>query len=405
MIRIMSWIFSFFTCLLIVACQDGKSEISSQPPSHEGVENISLENPSQSTVSISRSLQVEDITVFEYSDEAKLADISQALIIDDRYYLRDRKFNQVSVFDLEGKFLFHVGSMGRGPGEFLKAAHLMHNPVNKTVMIYSYDNSKVSSFSYQGDWIEDLEGDFTSAKAAFMGANTYAFFTRYAITENSQNYNLLLTDDDLNVSNRYLPFDDKTTKTSILNVGLLHQQEEVVLVGEPFGDTVYSVRKDGIQPKYSLDFGSATIPKEFRGDWNFIRSEEFIKRYGYLVDEVFENDEYFFFKYKWENRDDRVAVWDRAQSVLYTDAQFDEPLLRGIFFPPIGTDPEGRFIIGFTPDYLHPDRFTDDSFYQKVAIATRDYFQNHLPDIYDQLKDLPEGYSPVLLHYKFSITP
>ena len=111
----------------------------------------------------------------------------------------------------------------------------------------------------------------------------------------------------------------------------------------------------------------------------------------------------FFLKYKWENRDDRVAVWDRTQSVLYTDAQFDEPLLREIFFPPVGTDPQGRLLIGFTPDYLHPDRFTDDTFDQKVAIATRYYFQNHLPDIYDRLKDLPEGYSPVLLHYNFSI--
>lgn len=398
------WIFGIFACLFTIACQDQNHEQHRSTPSHEETEDISFEDISPLNVNLSRSLQINNVTIFENSGELNLADISQALIIGDRYYLRDRKLNQVSVFDSKGDFLFHVGNMGKGPGEFLKVANLMHNPVDKTILVYSYDNSKVSTFDYQGDWIEDQVGDFFSAKVAFVEPNKYAFFTRYIITENSKNYNLLLTDENLIVSGRYLPFEDKTTKTSILNVGLLHQQKEVVLACEPFGDTIYAVHRDGVQPRYSLNFGSATIPEHVRGDWNFIRSKEFIEEYGYLVDKVFETDEYLFFQYKWKNRDDRIGIWDRAQDILYTDYQFDTPLLRGIFFPPIGVDPQGRLIIGFTPDYLHPDRFIDDSFHQKVSTATREYFLNHLPEIYDRLKNLPEGHSPVLLHYNFKIS-
>lgn len=83
----------------------------------------------------------------EEKPETLIADISDAVLHDDRVFIMDLTQNQVTCFNLEGNFLFHVGKMGQGPGEYSNLASIQKSEKH---LIIADNHARFHFYSFDG---------------------------------------------------------------------------------------------------------------------------------------------------------------------------------------------------------------------------------------------------------------
>ena len=140
---------------------------------NENVWNMSL---SPSTLALNERIDSISFVVLDDSNsEALFKEIDKMLYVNERFYILDYMgTSSVLVFDNKGTFLFKVGNVGQGPGEYTRVTDFdVNNDCiylldSRKRMIFSYDlNGKfIKHYSYStkvagvNDLIVTDEGDF-----------------------------------------------------------------------------------------------------------------------------------------------------------------------------------------------------------------------------------------------------
>ncbi|MCK5821236.1 MAG: 6-bladed beta-propeller, partial [Bacteroidales bacterium] len=114
-------IYGFIASLLFSCQSEPKQVVDQNTYKAEFVDNIKLSDYFTSL----------DYVFLEDNPDGLFINADKILFFQDRWYILDRELQAIICFAEDGKFIFRIQTIGKGPGEYLLLTDIMINKTNK----------------------------------------------------------------------------------------------------------------------------------------------------------------------------------------------------------------------------------------------------------------------------------
>jgi len=296
-----------------------------------------------------RTLKEKEIKLSQIADRINYIPLENRMIIGDvqsiemtneAIYLSSRNIG-ILAFNKEGKFISKIGSIGRGPGEYISYdRYSVNNKSGNTYIADSYNIIKV--YSRNGQFIRSFSLDEYGTNIDNIKSYNSNLFIQYALQfENAKNEWVICDTlgDIIKKQNRHLPefitnWGGKTG-CSIFENQLLYFNE--------FTDTVFSVLPD-LTEKASLIIS----PGEHRKPRSNLSIEQIVSGKFMDLNKIFETSRFFILSYNYVKKH-FLALLDKHTGET--------------FLIPFEVDDQGYFRTGIKNDVDYGTWFFPDGYF------------------------------------------
>ena len=227
----------------------------------------------------------------ETTNESLFSHIYKAYVDRGELYIFDRQVDKILVFDVEtGKFLRSIGSLGRGPNEYISLASFTLDRERRELLAADATGRKVVVYDADsGAFKRRFEVGFYPSNIEYVDENTLACFTSRLdpATGQKSDYRLHLTDRSGNPSGSWIPSNEKNSLLLINSFSRGDGGE--VIFRTHLSDSLYTVTPQGPVFSRFVDFGADALtwekfssfprseltgfieedPREYRGDLKY----------------------------------------------------------------------------------------------------------------------------------------
>ena len=292
-------------------------------------------------------------------------------------------------FTDEGKFVRSVAKRGQGPGEYNRIRCIVSNEPSQEV--YIMDRGKVLIYSVDGVFQKESRIPLCW-QFILLDDSTFVGYT-YNNTGQADN-KLTIADHQANILNTFPQYDRFTVEDG-LNYYIMGKQDRFLYsfkkeacCKEYYNDTVFTISREQLSPRYIMEMGKYKIPKEKRfevlcGNWN-VYSEP---ARAYLRPDFLETSDKVFLPYTtWDVADKQaqpqLAIYDKKTKECYKvkDGKIKNDMNGSLSFYPV---------ISVADDVLLC--FLEASEVLELAEADPSILEN------EQLKKLKEDDNPVVM--------
>jgi len=262
----------------------------------------------------------------EKTDESLMSTIDRIEVTHDRIYVlssfRDRA---VFVFKRNGKFIFKINNVGRGPGEFIRPADFYVDEKNKNILIYSSYPARLIKYDYNGKFIDEKSIGLYCMGFTVLDDNLYIYTcgnkTRSREGESIE-FEIIKTDMNGKILDKYLPYSSSNKgylyciNYSPGGITNLYNKGKEALFSMLYCDTIYSVTQTKFSPKYFIDFNEYTLPASFIKKHikdPMLSSKISDSHYANSLRHAMENNKILYFEFSRKNR----KLIDRTYLVFY----------------------------------------------------------------------------------------
>lgn len=294
--------------------------------------NNTKENSNCKQVNISDSklldwnkIEVIDIIKLETSEKSLLGEISKLICYDSIMYVVDKKNAFVKAFDTAGKFLFDIGSKGRGKGEYRNIDDLILDVEKMEIIILGFGRIlKYNAFT--GEYIStlkvELSNDFTPVQFCHFEDDIYYFTSIMAnavmmntIPEKMKDFLVCKYNRGKIISTffplqNHLPFFCGTYSTNY--------STNLTLTSAGLGnDTIYEVSNTSIIPYYYINFEDKALKNEdLKKAFDFTFLNNFPNKYG-AINNIYATSDYLYFKILSNNNIKHEVLYSKKNSKLF----------------------------------------------------------------------------------------
>lgn len=241
---------------LLTACNGINNEVKNLLSLEEGAQSLDLR------------LKIEDISFIPLADDnpdALFKGVNKCLFKDGRFYILDYMgTSSLTVFNEDGSFLFKIGQIGNGPGEYYEATDFdvsgdliyLLDSKGRKINSYGLDGKFIKSYNYNGKMLGVNGLIVTADKKFLLGMDI----------ELNSSEQVLLTDSSFTEKETILEFNDETTRKH-LNVGCFRRCGSEIIYHYPVSDEIYSFDSLGkIEKVYRLTLDK-NLSKEIKRDY------------------------------------------------------------------------------------------------------------------------------------------
>lgn len=217
-----------------------------------------------------RTIEEKIITLSEFADDITYVLLDNkfpiSLIYSPRYFIDSSIYisalnSGVMVFDRNGKFIRKIGSIGRGPGEYVYYFNFTVDENSESVYVMSSSHGIIKVYSKNGTFMRDISlkeiGDGADIIKAF---NSYLFVSFHPQFENVK-YDWIILDTlgkVVSIRNRTNPM---FTSNWLIGGGV-YDYDNNIYSWNPFVDTVFSIQHDLMyKPSFLISPGDYRLPK------------------------------------------------------------------------------------------------------------------------------------------------
>lgn len=261
---------------------------------------------------------IETVTQLESNDSSLIATIGKILLVNDTIFILDTKYTGIKVFNLDGEYLYTIGRIGQGPGEFSRIFDMAYDSSERNIIVYSNDDMKMAIFSLQGKLLSERRVPFYAYYFTSLGNGDFMFYTNFNNSEYSKEHNLLLTDSFFKVKERFFPY---KRNFAVSMSGFLKSTTEGLLYAEPFDDKIYQFVDNNFVLKYKFNLGKYLINPELTNDFGLLTKH--LLDYSYISSVSAENERYLFFSYVHKRLIDN-GFYDKKTRITYSRGHFRE---------------------------------------------------------------------------------
>ena len=250
-----------------------------------------------------------------------------------RIYVSDA--TRIMCFDIEGRFLYKLNKLGRGPGEYSVIFYFDVDPDNKYLVIPNHNKLLFYGISDTGFYFQRslaFNEDVLYVSEIVPGTNN-VFIPIPPWRGNEQTLSLLI--DIFGDTVHFKPNCYKYTKqskggSSSLSEMQVYSIDKKVCFKEEFSDTVFYVdtKDNHFKPRMILNSHNTVVTPEIRGgaetsgrDWTY-------------VNKIFETSRYVFFSCRiWDGKDrsnNNRIIFDKTTNIKYMldiDSEYNSPLV------------------------------------------------------------------------------
>lgn len=274
-----------------------------------------------------RTIEEKEITLSEIADDITYIpldnDFPISLIYDPRYFVNDNIYlsafqSGIMIFDMSGRFVRRIGSIGRGPGEYV--SYYKFTIDEKAGTVYVLDASLIKVYSKGGRFLRsiDLRDYYGTDVIEFLNSNIFiSFHPQFE----GVRYDWIVLDTVGNIvktKERSLP---EFTSNYLIG-GRIYKHGSRLYSWNPYSDTIFSISPDLIlESSFVISPGEHRLPRE-----NFLRLED-IKLY-YKSHIILESNQFIFMRYYHENNI-IIAVIDKETKASYSTVLTSGPAVIG----------------------------------------------------------------------------
>ncbi len=323
----------------------------------------------------------------ETLDKNLILDASMIRIWKDRIFILDcfAKNKTVWAYDIQGKYLGNLGTLGPGPGEYIMPMSLVIDEANDRVLIKDVAQNKLLFYDASTlSFIKELRIPFYSDCFDYLSPNKLIWYVGSGCAnEGDYQKHIQITDMELSVLSNHIPRMDFPKRGMYNVMTYFHRFENNVYFHHPFNNDVYSydLSADTVNIQYKVDWKGLNYPP-----FDYVRAnrDNIIKRQeeDHLIQyfELLENSDKSMCYFGKDNQS-YLGVYDKNnQSGYYvqTDKIKDD---LGIL----------KFV---RPKTVYQDKFVNVVYAEDLSLIP----ENSI--IYPLVKNKAEGGNPILLLYK-----
>ncbi len=286
--------------LTIISCLFFRCTTSTQETElHNGITEIDLTD-CQGIV-LSDYFEKVAYIPLEATDESLIGDIVRLIHHDGLFYtaagFSDNSI-PVKVFDVTGKYIRSIGSIGNGPGEYKRPADFAVNTTHNEIIINDFDSRRALVYDLEGKFLRDFDVDFFPFGMASAG--DYIYWKRnFNNWTNEHLFNLIITDLDANIVKELMPYGEEMSQL-YSNAQSPHVTQDIVRFVPILEDKIYDIVEDSVMARYQVRFARDLISieeKEKNLDESFVRNHalifvSFLNGHGLLQFQYTDGGEY-----------------------------------------------------------------------------------------------------------------
>jgi hypothetical protein len=284
---------TFIVFIIILSCSNQQHE------SELVTKTIFIDPGSNHKLNLSGVIEVVDLIFFETNQSYLIGNIDKLRYFDGRFYMYEQfGSRQALCFSDKGKFLFKIGAFGEAENEYVTLRDLNINHWKNRIEIYDINRDLIKYYDFDGNYIGKGSAGRKTRHYTVIDSLYYAFFNDGEYDDLP--YNIFITQQDrFEVLHPGVPFQGQ--KDIMNNVNPFYESKNGVLFAFSLNDTIFSVTRQGAQPKYILDFGKERIPSEVLGkDMQEIVKYLMSNTVPGFVSHLVENSEYISISYLYQ---------------------------------------------------------------------------------------------------------
>lgn len=314
-----------------------------------------------------------------------LSEISKVIFHQNHYYILDKKFSNLLIFDSKGKFISKVGRLGMGPGEYQNINDF--DIVKNRVIVYSNDSMSLLDYDLMGKYIRKRKVPFFASHFTILDNDFLAFYINFNPSE--EVYNLFITDADLNIVEKRFPY-YKKQYMGIEFSGFTKKSSTLNLFSVGLSDSVYHIENDkSLSLKYVFDFEKFKLLEEDR-----INHQKFMMNginYSFLEDGFIENNDVLMYNFQHKSKL-HTGIYFKETKLNYLYSKKSKDFHENIISIPVGSI-EKSIISYVNPEYFLHFLEIDSKGFNKLKLTDE--------KLYQVLKEINEKSPPVLFVFSF----
>ncbi|TKG94555.1 6-bladed beta-propeller [Puteibacter caeruleilacunae] len=244
----------FLIILLAMAC--GHQGQQSQQEIAENVETIQFKfdgkNPTYDEV-----FSKTEIIPLETNEDCLINTINQMEVWDGKFFILDWKQNTLLVFSDQGKYLNKIGSIGKGPGEYIRPRYFFIDKEKKLVNIFDAPMKKLMCFRQTGELIKEIHLD-NYLHAVGKTASGYWGFCSNQKNKNvdyeASKYVKFMTFNAKGDVEKYVKGEKCIDQLNYGNNYIPNTADGGVSFVEPYAPHIYMMKDGEISVKYKIDY-------------------------------------------------------------------------------------------------------------------------------------------------------
>jgi len=306
----------YLSVLLALSCSNNQES--------ENIPVLKLDPDETEVVNLSSFISDVEFVKLDSGNEKYIGEVEKILITDERIYVLD-PYQAIAlyVYDRKGTLLFDISSYGEGPGEFVAPYDFEVNEATNEIVVFDANRNKLIFYEKEdGSFVREESLEFFPKRFKVV-KNGYIFYMNNEIAGKvSQNFNVLITDKDLNIIERKLSIEkNRIDFHYFLPVHFLSNDNETYLT-QAFYNTIYRYKKGEFNGHLTIDFEDKNLPDDFFD--KDISPREWLEEFNnitgaYNISNFYETDDFIFFLYRYMDTHNYYFASKANNKTLHTN--------------------------------------------------------------------------------------
>lgn len=187
--------------------------------------------------------------------------------------------NTIKQFDRNGRFIKNIGRKGQAGDEYSGITDFCINSKHKEIQILDRKQKKILTYDYDGNYQESTPIDCWALQLYKPDTETILTYSGNELdTHNAYKFNVY----SATTNNSFYPIDAQRSKyLNILSPRNFYTlKDDNTIFFEAFNDTIYTLDKSHVEPKYILSYSGKNTPPSFFTEKNYENIMDFFQAFN-----------------------------------------------------------------------------------------------------------------------------
>lgn len=228
----------------------------------DGYIRIDMDMDNIPTVAMDTIIKEVKFVPLETRPDCLIGSYDKVIVLQDTIYILDRTQQKaVFAFDTQGRFLYKISALGRGPGEYSRAYDFYVDTVSSHIGILDY--GKVQKYDFEGKHIGQvkLQGGGASNITYNEGKYNGRSFDGWS---KDRSYVFAQFDSLGNLVYRDHPTSNELIEYGVGRKGYFASNGKGTYFNDFASDTIYRITDAYLEPAFVLDYGKSALSLDVR---------------------------------------------------------------------------------------------------------------------------------------------
>lgn len=248
-------IFKIFVLFSIIsACKHTNQNINStsKPIQYPQTININEGFKQRKDLPLSEIASDIEYVKLEFTKNSMIKELRGISITDDYIFITSLGVPYVMQFDRKGKFIRQIGTIGRGPKEYILCLYFTVNEKTRQILIRSYGTRKIFCYDFNGVYQKSIDTNGQISQFVTLSTGEIVCSAIWDNWTNPENFIVLTLDGKGDTVFLKKSWFYSNFKSTFFSNNIICSNKDSVFINEYYRDTIYLYKNRNLIPHFIL---------------------------------------------------------------------------------------------------------------------------------------------------------